>query len=163
MAAVREILFGMKSSRNHFDFFVLSILFFVSAANSRAQPSALSSASSFTSVEYFDAPNQRQVKTRLSGAEAHPLPGGLLEVKQLKLESFATNGRPQVIITAPNCVYDQMNELAASPGHLQLRSGDGKFRLEGDGFLWRQADSFLTISNNVQTVIETAPEKKTAP
>ena len=36
----------------------------------------------------------------------------------------------------------------------KLQTGDGKFRVEGDGFLWRQNDSFLTISNHVHTVIE---------
>jgi hypothetical protein len=46
--------------------------------------------------------------------------------------------------------------MANSPGHLQLQAGDGKFHVEGEGFLWRQNDSFLTISNNVRTVIENA-------
>lgn len=129
----------------------------------RAQQNTMSSATDFTSVERYEAPNQQQVKTRLSGAEAWPLSGGLLEVKRFKLESFATNGRPEVIITAPQCVYDQVNGLASSPGHLQLQSGDGKLRVEGDGFLWRQNDSLLTISNRVHTVIENMPEMKPAP
>ena len=137
--------------------------FFAVAPAVRAQPSPLASANDFASVEYYGPPNQRQAKTRLSGAAARPLTGGLLEVRQLKLETFATNGRPEIVIVAPECVYDQMNGLASSPGHIELRSGDGKFRVTGDGFLWRQDNYLLTISNHVHTVIKNMPETKVAP
>jgi hypothetical protein len=112
----------------------------------------------FTYVEYYTQPNPTQMKSRLSGAEAQPEPGGLLVIKQFKLETFKTNGSPQAIVEAPECVYDTLHNTANSAGHLQLQSGDGKIRTEGDGFLWRQDDSFLTISNHVHTVIETGPE-----
>ena len=114
--------------------------------------------SGFTSVEYYAQPNQTRVKSRMSGAEAQPLAGGQLAVKQLTLETFSTNGSPQVMVEAPECVYDMVNRTANSAGHLQLRSGDGKFHVEGDGFLWRQDDSWLTISNHFHMVIETEPE-----
>ena len=118
-------------------------------------------ASDFTSVEYFEPPHQQQMKSRMSGAEAQPQPGGLLVIKQLKLETFDMDGKPESVAEAPDCVYDTMNGMANSPGHLQMRSGDGKFRIEGDGFLWRRNNQSLTISNRVQTVIETAPSNKT--
>jgi hypothetical protein len=136
---------------------VASVFF---AAAIRAQQSG-SHASDFTSVEYFEAPHQQQMKSRLSGAEAQPLAGGLLAIKQLKLETFNTNGSPAMVVEAPECVYDTLKGEADSPGRLQLRTGDGVFRVEGEGFLWRQSDSSLTISNRVQTVIENAPDKKT--
>ena len=126
----------------------------------RAQQNTSGHASDFTSIEYYEAPHQQQIKSRLSGAEASPEPGGLLIVKQLKLETFDLNGKPEIIVDAPECVYDTLNGVAASPGKLQMRTGDGKFRVEGEGFLWRQTNSFLTISNRVRTVIEVAPEKK---
>lgn len=131
----------------------------------RAQQGGVGRANGFSSVEYFDAPDEKQMKTRLSGAEAQPLAGGLLVIKQLKLETFDPDGKPGWVVDAPDCVYDTLDGAASSPGHLELRSGDGKFRVEGDGFLWRRDDSFLTISNNVQTVIETAPaqQKKRTP
>ncbi len=99
-------------------------------------------------------PNQSQMKLRLSGAEAAPLPGGLLVIKQFKLELFNTNGDTQAIVSAPECTYDTVHNQANSAGQLFLQNGDGKIRVQGSGFLWRQADSFLKISNNVQTVIE---------
>jgi len=138
-----------------------AILCFGLANAMRAQPGIASHARDFTSVEYYPAPLQRQMRSRLSGAEAQPLAGGLLVVKQLKLETFNTNGSPQAVVEAPECVYDTLHYTAGSAGHLRLRSGDGKISIEGDGFLWRQDDSFLTISNHVHSVIETGPETNT--
>ena len=100
------------------------------------------------------------MKSRLSGAEAQPLPGGLLAIKQLKLETFELNGNPEIVVNAPECVYDQLNGTANSAGRLQVQYQNGKIRVEGEGFLWRQSDSFLTISNRVSTVLEFGPEKK---
>ena len=180
MAAVREILFGMKNlaecrrSKGEGIGFgsrgcsprllkliscALVILFFA-AGNNRAQTMAGGRASDFTSVEYFDAPHELQMKSRLSGAEASPEAGGLLIIRQFKLEKFDENGRREIVVTAPECVYDTLNGVASSAGKLQLQTGDGKIRVEGEGFLWRQADSSLTISNDVRTVIAGAPEEK---
>jgi hypothetical protein len=145
----------MKNSRNHFEFLVL-ICALVLAAVSRgiAQPVGVGGANDFTSVEYFDAPHAQQIRSRVSGAQGLPQPGGRFVIKQFKLEMFTEDGKPEWIVTAPECVYDSMNYTANSAGPLQLQTGDGKVRVDGDGFLWRQNDSFLTISNNVQTVIE---------
>jgi len=112
----------------------------------------------FTSVKYFDAaPFQQQMKWRLSGADAQPL-GELLVIKQAKMETFNTNGSRQAIGEAPECVYDIKNGVASSAGHLRLQSGDGKARAEGDGFLWRQDDSFFIISNHTHEVFEIGSE-----
>jgi hypothetical protein len=130
-----------------------------SFAVARAQSNIMSHASDFSSVEYYPAPNQQQMRSRLSGAEAQPLPGGLLAIKELKLETFGLNGRPEIVVNAPECTYDQLNGTASSPGRLQVQYQEGKIRVEGEGFLWRQTDSFLTISNRQRTVLEFGPEK----
>lgn len=130
------------------------------AAAVRAQQSTTGHASDFTSVEYFEPPHQQQMKSRLSGAEARPQAGGLLVITELKLEIFDTNGAPEVVIRAPHCVYDTQKGVANSPGHLRLETGDGDSHVEGDGFLWRQSSSLLTISNHVRTVIEKTSETK---
>ena len=124
-----------------------------------AQQNVAGHANNFSSVEYFGPPHQQQMKSRLSGAEAQPQ-GELLVIKNLKLEIFDTNGVTEVIIKAPHCVYDTQKGEANSPGHLRLETGDGDSHVEGDGFLWRQSSSFLTISNNVRTVIEKTSETK---
>jgi len=127
----------------------------------RAQQNLAGRANNFSSVEYFEPPHQRQMKSRLSGAEAQPQAGGLLAIKDLKLEMFNTNGAPEMVVKAPHCVYDTKRGEANSPGHLRLETGDGDSHIEGDGFLWRQSSSLLTISNNVRTVVENPPETKT--
>jgi hypothetical protein len=133
----------------------------LAAAIVRAQQNSAGHASDFSSVEYFDAPHRQQMKSRLSGAEASPQAGGLLAIKQLKLEMFDTNGVTEAVVEAPDCVYDTMSGVASSAGHLQLQTGDGNLQIEGDGFLWRQTNQWLTISNHVQTVIKGALESKT--
>jgi hypothetical protein len=131
------------------------------AAAVRAQQNVAGHANNFSSVEYYEPPHQQQMKLRLSGVEAQPQAGGLLVIKDLKLEKFDTNGVTEAVIQAPHCVYDTQNGVANSPGHIRLETGDGESHVEGDGFLWRQSTSLLTISNNVRTVIERTSEKKT--
>lgn len=128
----------------------------------RAQQSPAGHASDFSSVEYYEPPHQLLMKSRLSGAEAQPLAGGLLEIKQLKLETFDTNGAPGIIVRAPECVYDTVHGAASSSGHLQMETADGSSRIEGDGFLWLQAGQTLYISNNVHSVFETVAKGKTS-
>jgi hypothetical protein len=129
-------------------------LLFAVAPGVHAQQNGVQQANNFTSTEYYGPTNQQQIKSILSGAEALPQPGGLLIIKQLKLEMFNPEGRLEWIVNAPECVYDTFKGVANSSGHLEVRSGDGKFRTEGDGFLWRQSEQKLNISNNVCTVIE---------
>jgi len=142
---------------------ILSVLvasgFFAAAV--RAQQNVAGHANNFSSVEYFEPPHQQQMKSRLSGAEARPQAGGLLVIKDMKLEIFYSTGVTEVVIKAPHCVYDTQNGVANSPGHIRLETGDGESHVEGDGFLWRQTGKLLTISNNVRTVIERTSEKKT--
>ncbi|MGD0087371.1 MAG: hypothetical protein ABSC24_09600 [Verrucomicrobiota bacterium] len=135
------------------------MILLLAAVDDPAQSNTMSHASDFSSVEYYPAPNQQQMRSRLSGAEAQPLPGGLLAIKELKLETFGLNGRPEIVVNAPECTYDQLNGTASSPGRLQVQYQEGKIRVEGEGFLWRQTDSFLTISNRQRTVLEFGPEK----
>ena len=138
-------------------------LLFAAVPNWRAQQTGLQHANNFTSTEYYEQPHQQQIKSILSGAEALPQPGGRLIVKQLKLETFNLDGELEVTIMAPECIYDTLNGVANSPGHLQVRTGDGRIHLEGDGFLWRQSDQKLTISNNVCTVFENGANINTKP
>jgi hypothetical protein len=129
----------------------------------RAQQDLAGHATEFTSVEYYAAPNQQQMRTRIAGAEAQPVAGGLLVLKQLKVETFNTNGSLQAVVEAPECIYDTAHGLASSAGPLKVQTGDGKIRVSGVGFLWRQSDSFLTISNDVRTAIKSDWKENTAP
>src|SRR5439155_121212 len=59
-------------------------------------------------------------------------------------------------VEAPQCVYDSQAHSASSPGRLRVQSGDGKLSIEGEGFLWRQTNSSLFISNQVHTFVQPA-------
>jgi hypothetical protein len=139
-------------------------LLFAVAPDVRAQQNGVQHANNFTTTEYYEPPHQQQIKSILSGAEALPQPGGLLIIKQLKLEMFYPDGKLEWVVTAPECVYDTFKGVANSSGHLEVQTGDGKFHVEGnEGFLWRQSDNFLTISNNVHTVLENGALMNTKP
>ena len=129
-------------------------IFSIAAAGDSTQPLPVKHATDFTSSQYFEPPHGQQVKMKLSGAEALPLPGGLLDVRQLRVETFSTDGKTEVVVRAPQCNYAPLDGVANSTGHIELQSGDGKFHVEGDGFLWRQNVSSLTISNRVRTRID---------
>jgi hypothetical protein len=161
MGAVRGALFGMKNPLTH-PFLLLPVLLALGLYVVRAQQNTTGHANNFTSVEYFEPPHQTMMKSRLSGADARPLAGGLLVIQQLKLETFDSNGVPGIIVKAPHCVYDTVHGEANSPGHLRLETADGSSHVEGDGFLWLQASQSLYISNNVQSEFETVSKGKTA-
>jgi hypothetical protein len=140
----------------------VALFFLIAGAGGRtAEPNPLEGvknlhATDFTSEQFFEAPNEQKVKLRLSGAAAEPLPGGLLNVQQLKIETFDTNGLTQAVVQAPQCTYAPLDGWASSPGWVKIRSGDGQSYLEGEGFLLRQTNELITISisNHVHTVIE---------
>lgn len=108
----------------------------------------------FTSEQYYEAPNEQQIKLRFSGASAITLPGGLQEIRQVRIEMFYTNGLTRAVAETPKCELQPFDGVASSAGRLVLQSGDGKIHIEGDGFLWRQDPVTLTISNNVRTVVK---------
>jgi len=120
-------------------------------------------ATRLTSVEYWPAPNDKQAKLRLDGAEMTPLPDTKFEVKQLTVHAFSEAGKLQAVVEAPECVYAPLDGVANSSGHLQLKLMDDKIHVEGDGFEWQQNDDTLSISNHVSTVIKTGAWKFSAP
>jgi hypothetical protein len=144
----------MKSWATHIIFAAGALMFLVVAASNRAQQLPIGHATDFTSLAYFEPPDDQKVQMKLSGAEASPLPGGLLDVKQLQVEMFnRTNASPVMVVHAPQCTYAPLDGVANSAGHLELVALDGKFHTEGDGFLWRQTEQTLVISNKVHTTI----------
>jgi hypothetical protein len=145
-----------------------TLLFLAVTNRDRAQDSVLGNLKNFhptdfSSETYFEPPNETKVKIRLSGAQASPLPGGLLDVRQLKIAKFATNGVLEAEASAPQCTYAPLDGIANSPGKMEFHTGDGKFRVEGEGFLLRQTNWSLTISNHVHTVIDFPTSEPTAP
>lgn len=144
----------MKPGAEKFYLALIAAGVVLSAAENRAQQIPVGHATDFTSNSYFEPPNDQLVKMKLSGLEALPLPGGLLDVKHLRVETFTLEQKTEMVVSAPQCNYAPMDGIANSSGHMELQTGDGKFHVEGDGFLWRQNEQLLIISNNVHTVIK---------
>ena len=118
-------------------------------------------AQKLSSVTYFEPPHEQQISLRLSGAEMSPLPGALFYVKQLTVEQFSPEGKLQALVEAPECIYAPLDNVANSAGHLDLHLDGDRIHVQGEGFLWRQKDQSLVISNKQVTIIKTGNWKLT--
>jgi hypothetical protein len=146
----------MRPGGRYFGLALAAMVLFIAVVKDRAQQIPLGHATAFSSDMYFEPPNEEKVKMRLSGEEATPLPGGYLDIKSLRLETFTTNGTTELEAESPQCTYRVPEGVVDSAGHLEVRSGDGKLHLGGDGFAFvlKEGATSLVISNRVHTVIE---------
>ena len=105
-------------------------------------------------AEYYDAPNETQMKSLLECSKAVPQPGGrLFRIADAKLQTFRVTGQGELVVEAPDCLYDSSDRSISSAGLLHLRTADVRFNLDGEGFLWQQTNSMLFVSNRVHTII----------
>ena len=104
-------------------------------------------------LENHDPPNEAQVKTLLEGARARQHSDRIWAITEARLKTFRTNGEPEMLAAAPFCLYDTTRQTVSSSGPVQIQSADQVFLLEGRGFLLRQTNSTLSISNQVHTRI----------
>jgi hypothetical protein len=131
----------------------------MSSSMMSAQPSMSGRVKDFSWPEFYDPPHQNQMKSLLTGAEAQPQADGKFLIKELKLETYREDGEREIIVAAPECVYDSAQRVANSAGRLQVQTGDGRFTIEGEGFLWQQTNASLVISNRVHTTIRPTSRK----
>lgn len=117
----------------------------------------------FNLPQYYAPPHATQMKSLLQGAEALPQDGGRILIKQLKLQTFREDGAGEFILLAEDCLYDPEQRSAHSPGALEMKTADGLFFTVGEGFLYRETESSLIISNRVHTVIQTGGKTVSIP
>lgn len=122
-------------------------------SHGQSKSTPLVQASGFSASGYYPEPNHTRMKFRIRGDQGSPESENRFRVTQLRLETFRVSGEAEMVIAAPDCVYDPAKRTASSPGHLKVETGDGRFSVEGEGFLWQGLDSTLTISNQVRSVI----------
>jgi len=72
----------------------------------------------------------------------------------MKLQTFDLTNNLELLVTAPECLYDTGLKFATSAGPLRLQAADGKFSIEGEGFLWLPTNTCFFISNRVHTVVQ---------
>jgi hypothetical protein len=133
--------------------------FFMLSSILSAQQSISSQVKDFSWQEFYDPPHQNQMKSQITGAEAQPQTNGTILIKELKLEMYRENGEREILVLAPECVYDSAQRVAYSAGRLQVQTGNGQFSIEGVGFLWRQTNSSLIISNDAHMIIRQQVQK----
>jgi lipopolysaccharide export system protein LptA len=103
---------------------------------------------------YYPPPHQKQLKSLLTCASARQLPRGLWQGETNTFETFMEDGRREMLIQAPECVYDEAGDHSLrSPGPLLVQTADGKFSITGEGFRWQETNSILFISNRVHTTV----------
>ena len=103
--------------------------------------------------------NAQQPTSVMLGRTATPVEGGRYLVGDLRVESYthsAAGTATNFVIEAPQCLIDPSLKLASSGGRMVISRPDGSFLMTGTGFEWRQAESFLTISNEISTHITSA-------
>jgi lipopolysaccharide export system protein LptA len=117
----------------------------------RTQP--VVSGRGFRLSEYYDPPNETKMKSSVEGAKAELGPDGRYLVTEAKWRTFRTNSEVELVAEAPQCLYDRSRRTISSPGPLRVQIADGKFSIEGEGFLYQQTNSALLVSNRVHTIL----------
>lgn len=98
-----------------------------------------------------------RLRSLLAGAEAVLDRDGVAAIRQgLTLMTFQADGRTNAVVRASECLYDPRTRTASSTGALDMVNGDGRLSLSGEGFLWRQTNASLAVSNRVRTLIREA-------
>jgi lipopolysaccharide export system protein LptA len=114
-------------------------------------------AKGFKVADHYPPPHETQIKSLLQGGKAVPLVAGKTLLSDgVTLQTFSETNTLQLTVTASQCLYDSTAQTANSAGPLRVESPDGKFSIEGEGWLWRQTNSSLYISNRVHTIVQSA-------
>ncbi|MEW6157155.1 MAG: LptA/OstA family protein [Verrucomicrobiota bacterium] len=92
-------------------------------------------------------------KARLKGSDAERRKDGKILIKGLHIETYREGDKLDMIVEAPECIFDPEKKVASSDGPLKVRTADQRFAIAGRGFRWQQLDSSLAISNDVHTVL----------
>ncbi len=96
---------------------------------------------------------QGRLKSQVTGKGVKQLPNSQMLITTLHLETYRDDGKVELIVEAPECLYDSKRRIATSPGEMRARQADGKFTITGQGFEWQQTNSVLIISNRAHTII----------
>lgn len=154
MSFARQVLDFAAPARLVRGAMVLLAATFLSGLPAPAQLTPGMRVSNFSASDPFPAPNYKQMRYLVSGAEGRPLADNKVLLTRVKLETFRVNGDKEMIVEAPECIFDDKARTAGSSGKLILQSGDGKLRVDGDGFGCQLANKTLIISNNIRAVIQ---------
>lgn len=100
-----------------------------------------------------DYDSEGKLRSSVFGKEARNLTGDVIPITGLRVETYDADGKVELIVEAPECLFDRKHKSARSAGRMEARSADGMFTIRGEGFQWDQASGKLVLSNQVHTTI----------
>ena len=119
----------------------------------------------FKQTVNFDAPYFMLKKLEIRGrTDSSALTENGLLIKDFEIYTYrlitndpahATNAF-DMIVSAPECLFNRNEASGSSDGPLTAQTADGRFLIQGTGFLWQQkgTNASLTISNKVFTTVK---------
>jgi lipopolysaccharide export system protein LptA len=119
----------------------------------------------FKQTVNYDAPYFTLKKLEIRGkTDSSALAENGLLIKDFEIYTYrlVTNDPAHVtnalemIVSAPECLFNRNEASGSSAGPLTAQTADGRFLIQGTGFLWQQkgTNATLTISNNVFTTVK---------
>lgn len=120
---------------------------------SAQQTSSIESGAGVVEGWTFTLRDQGVLKARFSGVKARPLTASEFDVERLRVETFRPDGEADVVAEAPACrvVFTNDSFVVRSPGALLLRQVDGRYEVDGSGFVWDHSAQNLVVTNRGQT------------
>jgi lipopolysaccharide transport protein LptA len=109
--------------------------------------------------EGFQAPTSMDDQGRrhvLKGNTAEPRGKDLYELTEPRVISYNAQDEPEMFIESARCFYEMKQNFAYSDATLSVRTGDGKFGIEGVGWRWNPEAGNLVISNKVIALVQKA-------
>src|SRR5436309_3116915 len=96
----------------------------------------------FKVAEPHPPPNETRTKTLPEGGKALPLGRGITLLSDgVTLRTFSVTNAPEIVVKCQECFYNSTNHEVNSTGPIQMQTADGKFQMQGTGFLWQQTNS----------------------
>ncbi|SVD91970.1 uncharacterized protein METZ01_LOCUS444824, partial [marine metagenome] len=98
-----------------------------------------------------------RLRSLLTGDSMEPQGPGRMLVRGVRLETYAYNDGQRIvdlIIEAPECLFDARTRIASSSGPMTATRAGGDLSLKGVGFEWQQQTLRLVVHNDVRTILK---------
>ncbi len=83
-----------------------------------------------------------------------PKRGSVIEITQMKIETFDGNEQPEMMVTAPFCYFDKEKKVATSESGIRIAHKN--IVITGEGFDWQAKSKSFEIKKNAKVVIKNA-------
>ncbi len=118
-----------------------------------AQPEEEPLAQTVTGFRVPEYDSQNRLKSELFGDFAKIMPGGVIEITQLKID-FYDEDAVNMTVTAPHCTYKQ--ETGAAESDSEVRIAGKEMVVTGKGFSWDGRSEVFQIFHEAKVVLKDA-------